>query len=140
MEIKDYLRNHLAISPSWIEKQLKLPKGTIRITTDRAIPEKYREGIISLLKDYGWDYNDSAKCDNKDNKTIANVHSTAVRDTSNINDPISTNPVYYTRKNKNNYYEILTDEIRKNWKNEMAPFPIRVNDIPDGSIVIIKDK
>jgi hypothetical protein len=53
MKVKDFLRSHPGISPSWVERTLNMPKSTIRLTNDKPIPDKYKDQIISLLNDYG---------------------------------------------------------------------------------------
>ena len=57
-EIKDFLINHPGISVRWIEQQVAVPLGTIRIKSDKPIPEKYINPIKDILKDYGWSNND----------------------------------------------------------------------------------
>ena len=53
-EIKDFLINHPGISVRWLEQQVSIPIGTIRIKGNKPIPEKYIEPLISVLKGYGY--------------------------------------------------------------------------------------
>ena len=61
MDIKEFLINHPFISAHSLERALNIPKGTIRPTASRAIPNKYKADIINLLKDYGWQNDDMIK-------------------------------------------------------------------------------
>jgi hypothetical protein len=51
--IKQFLRDHPLISPNGIEKALNIPTGTIRLNSDRPIPERYISIISDLLGKYG---------------------------------------------------------------------------------------
>ena len=52
-EIKDWMMKHPAISVRWMEKELEIPLGTIRVSGTKPIPEKYWERIRSFLEGYG---------------------------------------------------------------------------------------
>ena len=51
--IKSFLKDHSLISISGLEKLIKMPVGTIRISDNRTIPEKYIKQIGSILVNYG---------------------------------------------------------------------------------------
>lgn len=52
-QLKSFLLDHDLILPGTIESRLNLPKGTIRLSSDRKIPDKYHQSIINLLYGYG---------------------------------------------------------------------------------------
>jgi hypothetical protein len=52
MEIKEFLKSHPLINPYSVEKALGIPTGTIRLNSDRKIPEKYQQLIIESLQNY----------------------------------------------------------------------------------------
>jgi hypothetical protein len=52
--IKQFLITHPLLSPHSIEKLLQIPSGTIRLSTNRPIPEKYLKSITDLLTQYGF--------------------------------------------------------------------------------------
>jgi hypothetical protein len=52
MDIKEFLKEFPLISPGSIESSLGIPHGTIRLNSDKPIPEKYRELIIESLDRY----------------------------------------------------------------------------------------
>jgi hypothetical protein len=52
-EIKEFLIKHPAISVRFLEKELEIPLGTIRISGGKHIPEKYKERIMFFLERYG---------------------------------------------------------------------------------------
>jgi hypothetical protein len=52
MDIKEFLKSHPFIKVYAIERELNLPTGTIRVNTDRKIPEKYQQLIIESLANY----------------------------------------------------------------------------------------
>ena len=52
-EIKKWLGEHPMISIRGMEKELGIPFGTIRVSGDKPIPDKYIERIRIFLKDYG---------------------------------------------------------------------------------------
>jgi hypothetical protein len=52
MEIKEFLKSHPLINPYSVEKALGIPTGTIRLNSDRKIPEKYQRLIIESLANY----------------------------------------------------------------------------------------
>jgi hypothetical protein len=52
MDIKEYLREHPLISAFSIERTLGLPRGTIRLNSDRKIPVKYEAMILDSLSNY----------------------------------------------------------------------------------------
>ncbi|MFH2142772.1 MAG: hypothetical protein ABIJ97_10135 [Bacteroidota bacterium] len=117
MKIKEFLKSHPFISVHAIERTMNIPTGTIRITTDRAIPEKYKDKIISLLKDYGWENNDVLIFDKLNDKTIANDHSIAVSNTK-----------YFIKRDGKKCVVSYKDDY------------IRLADIPDMTKVIILDE
>lgn len=53
-EIKAFLIDHPGISVRWLEQQVSVPLGTIRITGVKPIPEKYVQPIIDVLLRYGY--------------------------------------------------------------------------------------
>jgi hypothetical protein len=61
MEIKDFLKLRPFINVASIERALNIPTGTIRLTNDRPIPDKYKDQIISLLSIYGWNTTSSSE-------------------------------------------------------------------------------
>lgn len=62
-DIKQFLANHPHISINSIERELGIPSGTVRLTSQRAIPMKYIEPIKKVLYDYGMTNNDVHKSD-----------------------------------------------------------------------------
>ena len=48
-KIVDYLKSKPYISISAVEKLCSIPTGTIRLTGNRTIPEKYKEPLMTLL-------------------------------------------------------------------------------------------
>jgi hypothetical protein len=52
MEIKEFLKSHPFINAYSVEKALGIPVGTIRVNSERPIPEKYRAMIIESLNNY----------------------------------------------------------------------------------------
>ena len=53
-KIKDFLINHPGISVRWLEQQVSIPIGTIRIRGNKPIPDKYIQPLIKVLSDYGY--------------------------------------------------------------------------------------
>ena len=114
MDIKEFLKSRPLISPLSIERVLNIPNGTIRLTNDRPIPDKYKDQIISLLSIYGW------------NSSIITVNP-IIPIRENIV-PISSDSPYYTKKDGKLYAIMYKDGLMNK----------RKDDVPDGSIVIIK--
>jgi hypothetical protein len=56
--VYEFLESHPGLSISWIEKQLGLTHGTLRIGK---IPEKYMEGVKTLMSEYGYDNGNTFK-------------------------------------------------------------------------------
>ena len=48
-EIKAFLIDHPGISVRWLEQQVSVSLGTIRITGVKPVPEKYIQPIIDVL-------------------------------------------------------------------------------------------
>ena len=52
-EIKEWLKDHPAISIRRMEKDLMLPVGIVRVMGEKPIPLKYKEDIKKWLVGYG---------------------------------------------------------------------------------------
>jgi len=51
--IKKFLLDHPLISINGLEKQCDIPKGTLRLSSKRDIPEKYKQVLNEVLTFYG---------------------------------------------------------------------------------------
>ena len=75
-EIKEFLINHPAISVRWVEQQVSIPIGSLRVRSDKPIPNKYVQPIIDILMYYGWK---NTEVQTSDNTTAARVTEYIVR-------------------------------------------------------------
>jgi hypothetical protein len=92
MDIKEFLRSHPLINAYSIEKALGLNVGTIRLNSERAIPEMHLAAIKELLSPYG--YAEGAK----ELPVVKQVEK-------------STGSKYFTRKGKDGSYICYKDVI-----------------------------
>ena len=114
MDIKEFLKLHPLINCYSIDKALNLPVGTVRIS--RPIPERHIAAIQGLLSSYGYE-----------SGAIREKPAEVVRQTAGG---------YYTKK-EGKLYSIKTDVMEKRWDGKMGLVTKDVNDIPDGSIVVV---
>jgi len=54
--IQQFLEDHPLIKLSGLEELAKIPKGTLRKTKKRKIPEKYIYRLVVVLRHYGLDH------------------------------------------------------------------------------------
>ena len=121
MEIHEWLSRHPAIKVYFIERTLGIPRGTIRLT--RAVPEKYKSLVGGFLKDYG--YGSSVVVIKA--AEMVTVLPKAVKKVENK---------YYTVK-EGKLYAIKEDVEEKRWDGKMGIVTRKVDDIPDGSTVVV---
>ena len=120
MKIEEWLRDHPLINAYSVEKALGMPIGTIK--KGRSIPEKYLEAIAGLLSSYGY---------GRDVVVIKSAEMVAVL-------PVTTKKAeskYYTVK-EGKLYAIKEDVEEKRWDGKMGIVTRKVDNVPDGSIVI----
>lgn len=63
-EINEFLNARPLISVNRLEAKLSIPLGTIRVSTNKQIPNKYIDAIISELSNYGYVNKSSQTSDN----------------------------------------------------------------------------
>ena len=62
-EINEFLSKRPLISVNGLEAKLSIPLGTIRVSSNKQIPNKYVDDIISELSQYGYENNKSQTSD-----------------------------------------------------------------------------
>ena len=70
-DIKQVLIEHPLLSIRAIENQLNIPLGTIRIKSERSIPDKFIQQLSELLSSYG--YNNDVQTSVKEDKPIVHI-------------------------------------------------------------------
>ena len=118
MEIHEWLKSHPAIKVYFIERTLGIPRGTIRLT--RVVPEKYREAIAGLLREYGYD--------------APVVVQEVVRQPEM---PIKKAESKYYTVREGKLYAIKEDVEEKRWDGKMGIVTRKVDNIPDGATVVV---
>lgn len=57
--MEQFIQSHRLISWNAVEKLIGAPTGTIRIDGSRRIPEKYKQAIMDIIKEYGYKPDDT---------------------------------------------------------------------------------
>lgn len=118
IDIKEFLKSKPLISINAIEKQCDIPHGTIRLNSNRPIPEKYLGIITMLLSDY------------LPNNDVTTVSKDIVIPVTDVTKPITSNDKMYFVK------RINKDLILFNERKDTDKFDVRA-DIPEGSKLIV---